>query len=232
MIAAFRRLVFAALCAGAVAGLLTTVAHQFGTVPLILQAETYEQAATAVDHHPGGHEAGPAQWEPQGWTERAAYTALADLLTAAGFGLLLTAGFALRGGAVGWREGLFWGLAGFATFTLAPCLGLPPELPGSEAAALVQRQVWWLLAAASTGAGLALLAFTRHAAGAALAAVLLILPHLYGAPLSDITAAQGPPEALARQFVVAVTVTSLVFWLSLGAASGYFYRLFEPHPPR
>ena len=28
-----------------------------------------------------------------------------------------------------WRQGLFWGFAGFAVFTLAPGLGLPPELP-------------------------------------------------------------------------------------------------------
>lgn len=225
MLAALRRLVFTALCAGLVTGALATVAHQFGTVPLILKAETYEQAAQPdVPHERGA----AAAWEPEGRIERAFYTALADVLAATGFALLLTAGFSLRGGMVTWREGLFWGLAGFATFTLAPCLGLPPELPGSEAAPLVQRQLWWLATATSTGAGLALLAFTRRAAWALLAAALLVLPHLYGAPQADGHMADAAPAALAHQFAVAVTVISLLFWLSLGAASGYFYRRFEP----
>jgi len=222
--ALFRRLVFAALCAGLVAGVLTTAAHQVGTVPLILQAETYEQAAQPAH----AHDHAAAAWEPEGWGERAVYTGLADLLTATGFGLLLTAGFALRGGGMGWREGLFWGLAGFASFTLAPCLGLPPELPGSEAAPLLQRQLWWLAAAGSTGAGLALLAFTRRAAWAVLAAVLLVLPHLYGAPQADGQIVDATPAALSHRFAVAVTVIGLLFWLTLGAAAGYFYQRFEP----
>ena len=33
----------------------------------------------------------------------------------------------LSGGITDWRQGLFWGLAGFAVFTLAPGLGLPPS---------------------------------------------------------------------------------------------------------
>jgi cobalt transporter subunit CbtA len=220
-----RRLVFAALCAGLLTGVLATVAHQFGTVPLILQAETYEHAVQPTAPH---EHAAPAAWQPDGWAERGVYTLLADVLTATGFALLLTAGFALRGGAVGWHQGVFWGLAGFATFTLAPCLGLPPELPGSEAAPLVQRQLWWLAAAGSTGSGLALLAFTKRAAWALLAAALLVLPHLYGAPEPDAPIADAAPATLAHQFTVAVTVISLLFWLSLGAAAGYFYRRFGP----
>src|ERR1700745_2045609 len=66
----------------------------------------------------------------------------------------------IAGGTVTWRTGLFWGLAGFATFTLAPGLGLPPELPGTEAAPLLQRQLWWVTTAAATGGGMALLALT------------------------------------------------------------------------
>jgi predicted cobalt transporter CbtA len=80
----------------------------------------------------------PAAWEPEDGIEKTAYTLLADLLTGIGFALLLAAGLALQGGTVTWRTGPFWGLAGFATFTLAPGLGLPPELPGTETAPLHQ----------------------------------------------------------------------------------------------
>lgn len=234
--AVFRRLLYAALCAGLVSGVLVAAAHQIGTVPLILEAETYEAAAqhaSAQTHAHGNtaaavHDSTAAGWAPETRIERAAYTLATDLLAATGFALLLAAGFALRGGAVTWREGLFWGLAGFVTFTVAPGLGLPPELPGTESAALVTRQVWWLATAVSTGCGLALLAFTRRPRYAIMATILIVLPHIYGAPLPAEPAAAAAPESLARDFAVAATLVSFLFWAALGASTGYFYRRFAP----
>jgi cobalt transporter subunit CbtA len=229
----FRRLVWVAFCAGLVSGIVVAAAHQIETVPVILKAEVFEKAAEQAQPahvHPGATTAEqPTAWEPENGIERTAYTLLADLLTGIGFALLLVAGLALQGGTVTWRTGLFWGLAGFATFTLAPALGLPPEVPGTEAAPLLQRQLWWVTTAAATGGGLALLAFTRRAPWAVLAAILIMLPHLYGAPqLAEPTSAA--PEALARQFVVGVTVVSFLFWVVLVASTGYFYsRLQRDH---
>jgi cobalt transporter subunit CbtA len=213
-----------ALCAGLLSGIFATAAHQIATVPVILKAETYEKAAehatAAVHHH-------TAAWEPESEAERAAYTLLADVLTGIGFALLLAAALTLHGGEVTWRKGLFWGLAGFATFAIASGLGLPPEVPGTEAAPLLERQFWWLATAVSTGSALALLAFTRRASWAILAAILIVLPHLCGAPQPTEHGAAAP-ETLARQFVVAVTVVSFLFWLILGAFTGFFYRRFQP----
>src|SRR3546814_3736909 len=107
-------------------------------LPLIFEAETYETAAPvepghvhdhdAPDHDVGAaHEHSHAGWAPQDGLERTLYTLLVNVLTGIGFGLLLAAAFALRGGA-DWRSGLYWGAAGFVTFTLAPALGLPPEI--------------------------------------------------------------------------------------------------------
>ena len=165
---AFRRLFFAALCAGLLAGVFATIAHQIGTVPIILQAEVYEEAAQheAAPAHSHGQQATreptKAEWSPENGLERTAYTLVADLLTGVAFALLLSAGLALRGREIGWREGLFWGLAGFAAFTVAPGLGLPPEIPGTEAAPLLARQLWWLATAAATAGALGLLAFARR----------------------------------------------------------------------
>lgn len=228
--AVFRRLLLAALCAGLVSGVLAAVAHQLGTVPLILQAETYEHPAPPAGQAGQGHaHATAAEWEPESGFERAAYTLAADLLTGIGFALLLAAGLALRGGDAGWHDGLFWGLAGFVAFTLAPGLGLPPELPGSEAGPLLARQMWWVATAAATAGGLALLAFTRAPGYAILAAALIVLPHVYGAPQA--TGHTGTaPEALTHRFTVAATLVSFLFWCALGAATGYFYRRFRSHP--
>ena len=228
----FRRLLLAALCAGLVAGVVAALAHQLGTVPLILQAETYEKPAAQAGQAGHAHEhAAPAEWEPENGVERIGYTLVADLLTGIGFALLLAAGLALRGGDADWHYGLFWGLAGFAAFTLAPGIGLPPELPGSEAGPLLARQFWWVTTAAATAGGLALLAFTRSPVYAVLAAALIVLPHVCGAPQAGEHAgahAGTAPEALARQFAVAATLVSFLFWCALGAATGYFYRRFQP----
>ena len=221
--AVLRRLVLAALCAGVLSGLFAAAAHQIGTVPVILQAEVYEKPP---EHPPGGEHEHAAAWEPENGAERTAYTLLADILTGIGFALLLTAGMALRGGEITWREGLFWGLGGFAAFTLAPSLGLPPQLPGTEVAPLLERQLWWLATAVSTGGALALLAFTRRAPWAILAAILIVLPHLIGAPQPAERAAAAP-ATLTHHFVVASTVVNFLFWVLLGASIGHLYGRFQ-----
>jgi cobalt transporter subunit CbtA len=226
--AAFRRLVFAALCAGLLSGVFATVAHQIGTVPLIRQAETYEKPS---EHAlAAAHELSSA-WEPENGAERTAYTLLADILTGIGFALLVGAGLTLRGGEAGWRPGLLWGLAGFATFTVAPSLGLPPQLPGNEAAPLFDRQIWWLGTTIATGVALALIAFTTRARWVLLATILIVLPHLYGAPeLSEYIAAA--PAALTHHFIIAATVVNFLFWLILGASTGYFHERLRPQNAR
>ena len=226
--AVFRRLVFAALCAGLLSGVFATAAHQIATVPLILQAEIYEkpaERASAVAHE---H---TSAWEPENGAERTAYTLLADILTGFGFALLMGAGLTLCGGEAGWRQGLLWGLAGFATFTVAPSLGLPPQLPGSEAAPLFDRQLWWLGTAAATGCALALIAFTIRARWTILSAVLIVLPHLYGAPEPSEQIAAAP-AALTHHFVIAATVVNFLFWVILGASTGYFYERLQPQTAR
>ena len=83
-----------------------------------------------------------------------------------------------------------------------------------------------LATAVSTAGGLALLAFSRRALYAAFAVILIVVPHLYGAPQPADYAAAAP-EALAHRFTVAATLVSFLFWAALGASTGYFYRRFE-----
>lgn len=229
----FRSLVFAAALAGLLTGVLVTVAQQMGVVPLILAAELYEQAeeplavgealaTTAQDHAQHDHEA----WAPQDGFERSAFTLVANVVTGTAFALLLIAAFALRGRAIGWREGLFWGLAGFAVFMLAPALGLPPELPGMPAAPLLPRQGWWIATVLATAVGLALLVFRASPLGAVLAVALMIAPHLIGAPQPEAEATLVPEE-LHHRFVVAVTITSFLFWIALGVSSAWFFERFQ-----
>jgi cobalt transporter subunit CbtA len=223
-------IVFRAVLAGLAVGLIVTVAHQLWTVPLILEAEVYEQSAgkaAPADHGHGagqaGHDHGDEGWKPENGVERTAFTAGADILTAIGFALLLCGAYVLSGRRVAWREGALWGLAGFAVFTLAPSLGLPPELPGMKAAALGPRQLWWIATAALTAAGLALMILHRRPWSAALGVVLIVLPHLWGAPAPS-AEPSAIPDALWRSFVIAVMATKLLSWVLLGALTGYLHE--------
>jgi cobalt transporter subunit CbtA len=224
---AFRRIVMVGGLAGLLAGILLTLLHLAVTVPIILEAETYEQVAAAQAHATGsgGHAHDAEAWAPEDGIERALFTLLADIITAVGFGLLLVATCVLAGRELTWREGLHWGLAGFAAFMLAPTIGLPPELPGMEAAPLLQRQAWWLATVAATAGGLALLFLGREPLRAGLGLVLLVLPHLHGAPQA-VEHHSLVPAALAHQFVSAALVVNLLFWAALGAIAGLLCKRF------
>ncbi|RWB34907.1 CbtA family protein [Mesorhizobium sp.] len=237
----FRNVVFIAAIAGLVAGVVLACMQAYATVPLILKAEVYEQAGGGHTHD---HAAAPAAnagdtnamtsaapapaeaaapkeegWTPADGFERFAFNVVANVVTGIGFALILVAASEFAGGIGNWRQGLFWGLAGFAVFTLAPNLGLPPELPAMPAADLTQRQIWWTATVMATAAGLGLLAFRKSLPLALIAVALIVAPHIVGAPQPD--SFESPiPEGLHHQFVVAVTLTNLVFWLVLGAIVG------------
>lgn len=224
----FRRIVLSALLAGLVAGLALTLLQRLQVLPLIVEAETYELAepAGAPVHADGlSHEHDARGWAPADGIERTAYTALANVLTAVGFGLLLGAAFALRE-PVDALRGLLWGAAGYAVFFLAPSLGLPPEIPGAAAAALEARQFWWLLTVGCTAAGLALIALQPRWPLKILGAAVLVLPHVGGAPQPGSHGGVAPQE-LAQSFVLATAIANAAFWLLLGALNGFFFRRFR-----
>ena len=244
----FRRLFIAAASAGLLSGLFVTLIHQVTTVPIILEAEVFENAAEAPapaaaptadttaapaaeeahDHDAAdGHSHDGEEWAPQDGFQRTAYTLGADLLTGIGFSLLLIAAYALSGRAVDWRQGVYWGLAGFAVFFLSPNLGLPPEVPGTAAAPLLERQVWWIATAVLTAGGLALLFYAKEPKPIwiVVGLAMIVLPHAIGAPQPE-EHSSAAPEALAHRFIVASTIADLLFWSAMGALSGYFYKRF------
>jgi len=227
----FRNIVIVAAIAGALAGLGMTIAQQLTTVPMILKAEVYEEQGAAPahahevgvaahDHAATGHEHEHGAWQPADGAERTFFTFAANMLTGIGFALLLVAVSELFGGIANWRQGVFWGLAGFVVFTLAPGLGLPPELPAMPAADLGARQAWWLGTVLATATALGLLFYSRSLINVLAAIALLVAPHVIGAP-QPVSYESPIPEALHHSFVVAVVMTALLFWVLLGGLAGY-----------
>lgn len=235
-----RAIIFTSVLVGLIVGPAISAVQLAGTTPLILKAEIFEtaggQAAPAHSHHaepaaPHGHDHGRGHdaegWSPADGFERNAYTMAANTLTAIGYALVLTGLMALSGRPATWRSGLIWGMGAFACVMLAPTLGLPPELPGTPAGPLGDRQLWWIGTALATAAGLVLIAFHGKTWSVALALLLIAAPHLIGAPLAPKGETALAPEALHHQFIIAAVATSFVFWMLLGSLSGAVLRRFE-----
>jgi cobalt transporter subunit CbtA len=198
------------LLAGLAAGAVLTLLYIGKIQPLIMAAEAYEQGVDAMP---------PAPFM------RYLDTFLFNLLIGVGFGLLLAAVLVVRGRPAGIGRGVLWGAAGFVAFVLAPAAGLPPELPGSVRAPLEARQVWWLITVAATAGGMALLVFQGrrilHGAGV----MLILLPHLVGAPQAE-GYGDSLPAALAAAFVGSSIGVMALFWVVLGGVAGYCHDRF------
>jgi cobalt transporter subunit CbtA len=222
-----KKLFAAAGLAGLLAGSLLTVVQQLHVKPILLEAERYEESAVLAsaggdpaskpDH---AHDEG---WKPANGLERTLFTLGSNVVLGIGLALLLGALACMRGKIITWRSGLLWGVGGYAVFFAAPSLGLPPDVPGAEAATLADRQLWWLLAVFCTGTALWLFAFVPNFFLKLLGILLLGLPHLIGAPQPHVHSSVAPAE-LAHAFIYACIYANAVFWLLLGGSLGFFHQ--------
>ena len=261
----FQRLIWASLATAVVVGSMQTGVQRLQAASLILAAEVYEAQkaeapepvapvvnaahvhteAVAHEHadtsvHEHAHGAANA-WAPENGFERTGWTLVANILHAFSMALLMFAVMGLwlyrRGAAVGSMALAGWvAAAGFVSLHLWPALGLHAEVPGMEAAPLHARQFWWVLAVASAAGACAVAGFVRASWCWLVAAALLALPFVVGAPQlqGDALAGFGPEArgALAQlgaQFIWATTWVALSFWTSLGLVGGLaFQRWVQP----
>ena len=228
----FTRIIYCSVLIGMATGLLLSLLQVLTVDPIIFQAETYEIIETDSTQ-PAGHENydhDHSGWAPADGSERTFYTVLSNISAGVGFSaiiLALMSQFWLpRRRVINLRHSLLWGLAGFAALYLAPGIGLPPEIPGIQAAPVEQRQFWWALTAICVGVGLGILAWSPIKLKA-IGLLFLVVPYLVGAPSH-----QGPEfvhsdpvvvEALIdlhQQFIVTSGAVNLMFWMALGLACG------------
>ena len=229
----FRNLFFAALVAALCAGLATSAFQAWRVTPLIFAAESFDGGGEEAHVHAegaaghardeaagtGAHHHGEDEWMPQDGFERTAYTILANVLMAAGYALILGAVSVIFNLPITWSSGLLWGLGGYAAFTLAPALSLPPGMPGMPVADTLARQLWWAGAAVSTGAALVLVAKVRTPWALAAGVALVLLPQLIGAPQAP-DEPTGVPPRMTAEFVSAVLYNGAIFWVVLGLVFG------------
>ena len=175
-------------------------------------------AADAADHDHEG--SAPSM------LQRHALTTLFAVLTYCGYGLVLLAGMRIvetLGFRIGLAQGLLWGLAGFLAFQMMPALGLAPELPGTPAADLDARQIWWGVTAICTALGLGIAAYGTVLWQRGLGVALLIAPHVWGAPELAGFGGVVPPE-LASAFAARSLGVGLATWVVLGGLAVTFWQ--------
>ena len=220
-----KNLLTSAVFAGVAAGLIAALLQFVFVIPALLEGELFETGARVHFGANGSPES--ERGSPGLGTEwaRHAMTVGFNVVTYVGFGFLLLAAMAfaeLRGlTKVTPKQGLIWGLAGFIAIQLAPAIGLPPELPGTPAAEIGPRQMWWLGTLVASALGLWVIAFGRGVV--ALSGVILLLgPHLIGAPHLDAFWGVAPPE-LSAEFVTLSLGAAAAGWTCLGFLCAWFW---------
>lgn len=171
--------------------------------------------------HDGGHDHGDA---PN--LMRNGLSILFTMLTYTGYALILVAAMSLaetRGATITARTGILWGLGGFVVFHLAPGFSLAPEAPGVAAADITMRQIWWFATVGTAAVGVWLIAFARNWVAWGTAVLLLLAPHVIGAPEPDVLAGSVPPE-IAALFASRALGVGMAAWVMVGCLAGYFWH--------
>lgn len=217
------RYMTSALFAGALAGLLAGLLQLYFVQPVLLHAELYEGGdlvhfgAEAVSAHPD-----LPGFDPM----RDGLSVIFTMLTYTGYAMLMIAVMSIaeeRGASIDGRSGIIWGIAGFAAFHLAPAFSLPPEVPGVAAADVAARQIWWFATAGSAAVAMWLLGFGKSWASWGVAAILLLAPHVVGAPEPDVLTGPVPTE-IGALFAARALGVGLAAWVLLGCFAGYFWQ--------
>jgi cobalt transporter subunit CbtA len=233
------RVLTVSILAGLLAGLIVAALQHVTTTPLILKAETYEAALAlkaptlaAFDgevklilaHGSAGDAPGHdhAEWKPQDGLQRTLFTGAVTIATAIGFAALLLAGMIAAGDTIDQRSALVWGACGFLALGLAPAMGLAPELPGAASAALEQRQLWWLWTAAATAIGLFLFLRFEQPWLKLVAIVLILLPHVVGAPHPAASESKVPAEVAAHFASLSLGIQAAL-WLATAFMVGVLW---------
>lgn len=217
------RLLVSGLFAGAAAGLIAALLQLLFVQPVLLHAELYESGELV--HF--GTEAVSAHQELGGVDPlRDGLSVIFTMLTYTGYAFILLAGMAIaemRGAVITGRNGLLWGVAGFVAFHFAPGFSLAPEVPGVAAADIFARQIWWWATVLTAGAGLWLIAFGRNWLAWGAAAMLLLAPHVIGAPEPDTFTGPVPTE-IGAMFASRAFGVGMAAWLLLGCFAGFFWQ--------
>ncbi len=218
----FRNIILSAFVIAIITGLIFSAYQATFITPLIIGSEVYE--ISELNGHLGEE---IEAWGPEDGLERHSWNFASNFLVCFAYALILLSAMNMKA-PVDFVQGLFWGGAGYLSLFVAPAFGLPPEIPGMEAAYLEGRQAWWLLTVCSTALSIWLIAF-QSTVYRVLGVCFMIFPHLIGAPQPEIHGfANTNPEAIEEltrlwhQFILQTSLANALLWFILGICSSFF----------
>ncbi len=220
------RILAGGLIGGIAGGIIVGGVEAVMTTPLILHAEEFEAKDVASAAQFLLVHSGEAHGGEEGGM-RGLMTIVATVLIAVGYTWMLLAAMFAKGAEITARSIVPWAVAGFFATGLAPAMGLAPELPGASAAALEARQVWWIGTAVATALGIAAIFLGRSAVWVGAGIVLIVLPHVIGAPHAAVMESMVPAE-LAAEFAARSLVVQALIWIVPAAIAGYAISRMKP----
>lgn len=219
----FTRLLTSALFAGAASGLIAALLQLWFVQPVLLHAELYESGALL---HFGADSNLPATQDVGGFDAlRDGLSIVFTMLIYSAYAMVMLAAMAVaeeRGAQITARTGLIWGIAGFVAVHFAPGFSLAPEVPGVAAADVTARQIWWFATVAMAAVAMGLIGFGKGWMAWLGAAILLLAPHVYGAPEPEVFTGPVPTE-IGALFAARAFGVGLAAWALLGAFAGAFW---------
>ncbi len=217
----FRNLVLSAFFIAIISGVLYSLYQAFFITPIIIGSELYEMI------EPNMHRALP--WSPEDGIERHSWSFAANFLVCFAYAIILLSVMSMTN-TMNTLQGLFWGGAAFFSIFAAPALGLPPEIPGMEAAQLENRQIWWIFTVTITAFSFWLISYRGYVLKI-VGMVLLAMPHLLGAPApKNHGFMHTDPEArlalvqLWYDFIIQTSISNALLWVVIGGLSGYLVK--------
>lgn len=221
----FARIVTSALFAGVAAGFIASLLQLYFVQPVLLHAELYESGELV---HFGANAVAASAHQEFGGIDllRDGLSIGFTIVIYCGYALILVAAMALaerKDAVITARTGIIWGIAGFLAVHFAPGFTLAPEVPGVAAADVYARQAWWFGTVAAAAIALWLIAFGRSWAAWGVAVVLLLLPHVIGAPEPDQFTGPVPTE-LGALFASRALGIGLAAWVLVGLFAGHFWK--------
>ena len=221
------RILTSALIAGAAAGLVAALLQLVFLQPVLLHAELFEEGV--LTHFAPAPMSDTVVQLPGFSPQRDLLSVAFSMLIYAGFGLMMVAAMSLaetNGAKITPRTGIVWGIAGFVAVHLAPGFSLSPEIPGSSAADITLRQIWWFSTVGAAIIALWLIAFGRSPVAWLIASVLFLAPHVIGAPMSEVMTGPAPTE-LGSLYSARAFGVNLAGWVILGTLAGHFWSTEE-----
>ena len=219
----FTKIITTAIFAGFITGVVSAIIQLIFLQPILLHAELYEVGSLV---HFGNNNSAADHGKIPFDLQRNGLSILFSALVYTGYAFILVALIAYVSSLdleINNASAILFGVCGFFTVHLAPSFGLPPELPGAAAADVVPRQVWWVFCVLATAVGIWVISFGGNFMYVFIGIILILIPHLIGAPEPEFFSGPTPPE-LASHFASRALAIGGVAWIFLGYLCGYFWR--------